>query len=83
LARGFQGTGGAPANHELPNKKFHLQNLIKTAKTKVVQKMMGHNWHLKPSCFFPLKASPSLALAGGFQGTGGGSNQSQITESKI
>jgi len=32
---------------------------------------------------FPLAASPPLALARGFQRTGGGSSQSRIIESRI
>jgi hypothetical protein len=36
-----------------------------------------------PTGFFPLAASPSLVLAGGFQRMGGGSSQSRITKSKI
>ncbi len=66
LARGSQGTEGAPANHELLNQKFHLQSLIKTVKAKVVHKMMGHSWHLKPFRFFPLAALSSLTLANDF-----------------
>ncbi len=62
---------GLLANHKLPNRKFHLQNLIKITKAKVVQKMMSHSWHPKPSSSFPLMASPLLALAEGYQGTRG------------
>jgi len=36
-----------------------------------------------PSYFFPLAASPPLALSEGSQGTRGGSGQSRITKSKI
>jgi hypothetical protein len=32
---------------------------------------MGYSWHLKPSRYFPLAASLSLALAKGSQGTEG------------
>jgi len=46
LAGGFQGTGGAPANHELPNQKFSDRHqLFYISKMRV--KLLGKGYGIK------------------------------------